>query len=286
MRIANNVAALNTQRNLFQAGMQLGTRLERLSSGQRINRAADDAAGLVKSENLRAEIGGSKQALRNIQDGISIVQTLDGALNEVHAILQRMRDLTLGRLNTALNDGVAEVAERAELLEELEAIADRSRFAGNPVIGTTSTGPESEAIELQIGANAGDTMSIDRFLIGRYVDSGHLDFNFSDEPDDLWLYVDPTDTTAAVELDKIDEVIAEVSRARAYYGATQNRLEHAAKNLAVTTENLSSAESRIRDTDMASEMAEFTRFQIMQQAATSMLGQANQAPQLVLSLLS
>jgi flagellin len=270
MRINQNPMAFNAYRNLSDTGNSLGKSLEKLSSGFRINRAADDASGLVKSENLRSEVGGAKQAIRNAQDGISLVQTAEGSLNEVHAILQRMRDLAVSASNTATNDGVAEQAEVDELRSELTAIGTRTQFSGQSVFSGSSR-------TFQIGANSGDTLAL-TFDALSAASVGSDGVNLS-------TVSLTSQTAAAAAIDSLDNAIASVSSQRANLGANQNRLEHTIKNLAVSAENLSAAESRIRDTDMASEMVNFTRNQIMQQAGTSMLAQANQVPQSVLSLL-
>ena len=272
MRINQNPMAFNAYRNLSDTGNSLGKSLEKLSSGFRINRAADDASGLVKSEGLRSEVGGAKQAIRNAQDGISLVQTAEGSLNEVHAILQRMRDLAVSASNTATNDGVAEQAEVDELRSELTAIGSRTQFSGQSVFSGSSR-------TFQIGANSGDTLSITFDGLS----SAAIGASGAGNVSGIDLESAGGDASAAIGV--IDTAIAAVSSQRANLGANQNRLEHTIKNLAVSTENLSAAESRIRDTDMASEMVNFTRNQIMQQAGTSMLAQANQVPQSVLSLL-
>ncbi|MDH4119287.1 MAG: flagellin [Acidimicrobiia bacterium] len=270
MRINNNVAALNSYRNLAFTSVQMGKSLEKLSSGFRINRAADDAAGLVKSESLRTEINGNKAAIKNAQDGISFVQTAEGALGEVHAILQRMRELAVDAANTATTDGVAQQAEVAELLEEVTAIGTRTTFAGNAVFADyTSTN-----LTFHIGAGSADQLSIS----GDYTLTASSLFGVNVASIDL-----TSSATSAIGL--LDSAIAAVSSVRSEFGATQNRLEHTINNLSVAVENLTASESRIRDTDMAMEMANFTRHQILTQAGTSMLAQANQVPQNVLQLL-
>jgi len=281
MRINQNIAAMNAYRNLTTSQGQMGKSLEKLSSGFRINRAADDAAGLVKSEGLRAEIKGTNQAIRNAQDGISFVQTAEGALNEVHSILQRMRELAVSAANTATSDGKAEQAEINELIEELNAIGSRSSFAGNTVF--TDYSAVGSELTFQVGAGSGDTLQVNDNLtltgnsttgvvvIGT-VTSSALD-------------VDTDDATTATTITQLDNLIAAASSTRSNLGATQNRLEHTIANLQVASENLSASESRIRDTDMAAEMMNFTRSQILQQAGTAMLAQANQVPQGVLQLL-
>ena len=274
-RINQNVAAFNAYRNLESTGTSLSKSLEKMSSGFRINRASDDAAGLVKSESLRAEIGGTQQAMQNAQDGISFVQTAEGALNEVHSILQRMRDLAVSASNTATTDGTAQQAEITELTNELDAIGTRTKFAGNAVFSDySSTGA---ALTFQVGAGSGDTLAISSDL-GLKADGSSGVFS-----GDLTA-IDVT-SAASTAISTIDTAISDVSTARATLGATQNRMEHTIANLSVAVENLSASESRIRDTDMAYEMVNFTRNQIMSQAGTAMLAQANQVPQSVLQLL-
>jgi flagellin len=263
VRINQNIAAMNAYRNLSTTQGQLGKSLEKLSSGFRINRAADDAAGLTKSEGLRAEIRGTNQAIKNAQDGISLVQTAEGALNEVHSILQRMRELAVGAANTATTDGAAQQAEVEELLDELDAIGTRTKFSGQDVF-------TAGARTFQVGASNGDTLDV---TIG-VLSATSLGVNAVD-----------LEADAAAAINTIQTAIDSVSTTRSTLGASQNRLEHTIANLSVASENLSASESRIRDTDMAAEMVSFTRAQILQQAGTAMLAQANQVPQSVLSLL-
>lgn len=272
LRINNNIAALNSYRNLSFTNVQMGKSLEKLSSGFRINRAADDAAGLVKSEDLRSEIRGNQAAIKNAQDGISFVQTAEGALNEVHSILQRMRELAVDAANTATTDGTAQNAEVQELLAELDSIGTRTTFAGNTVFADYST----NALTFQVGANAGDQLTITEDLGMTSADI----FGATLSGLDL-----TSGAGATAALASIDAAIGSVSSVRSTLGASQNRLEHTINNLSVAVENLTASESRIRDTDMAMEMAQFTRHQILTQAGTSMLAQANQAPQNVLTLL-
>jgi flagellin len=268
MRINQNIAAFNAYRNLSTTQGQQAKSLEKLSSGFRINRAADDAAGLTKSEGLRAEIRGTNQAVKNAQDGISLVQTAEGALNEVHSILQRMRELAVSANNTATNDGVAEQAEVTELLDELTAIGTRTEFSGQQVF-------DGMARQFQVGANSADTMNVTiNTLSATTVGAAGTDISLIDVSVD-----------AGAAIDSLDTAIASVSSERSALGAKQNRMEHTIANLQVASENLSASESRIRDTDMAQEMVSFTRSQILQQAGTAMLAQANQVPQSVLSLL-
>lgn len=272
LRINNNIAAINSYRNLAFSNVQLGKSLEKLSSGFRINRAADDASGLVKSESLRAEIRGSEAAIRNAQDGISFVQTAEGALSEVAAILQRMRELAVDAANTATTDGAAQQDEVAQLLAELDSIGSRTTFAGNKVFQDYSA--TNAALVFQIGANAGDTLTLTDDLVLASDNVFGADLSAVDLSSD-----------ASAAIAAIDNAISSVSSVRSKLGATQNRLEHTINNLSVAVENLTASESRIRDTDMAKEMATFTKNQIMVQAGTAMLAQANTIPQNVLTLL-
>jgi flagellin len=280
VRINQNIAAYNSFRNLSATNTQLGKSLEKLSSGFRINRAADDAAGLAKSESLRAEIRGSRQAIRNAQDGVSFVQTAEGALNEVHSILQRMRELAVDAANTATTDGVAQQAEVDQLVLELKAIGDNSTFAGQDVFQDYAT----TALTFHVGSGAGQVLSFGTDIridvdgsTGMFFQTTAIDL------DGIDLASATGDADAAIGV--IDRGIAAVSTTRSTLGATQNRLEHTVANLSVAVENLSASESRVRDTDMAEEMVSFTRHQIMVQAGTAMLAQANQVPSSVLALL-
>ena len=272
MRINQNIAAYNSFRNLSATNTQLGKSLEKLSSGFRINRAADDAAGLAKSESLRAEIRGSRQAIRNAQDGVSFVQTAEGALNEVHSILQRMRELAVDAANTATTDGVAQQAEIDELISEIAAIGNNSTFAGKKVFQDYSA--SGSALTFHVGSGAGQTLSVSADLALTSADVFGAPVSGVD-----------VDGAADTAIGLIDAAITAVSTTRATLGATQNRLEHTIANLSVAVENLSASESRVRDTDMAEEMVAFTRHQIMVQAGTAMLAQANQVPGSVLTLL-
>ena len=278
MRINQNVAAFNAYRNLSVTQGRLGKSLEKLSSGFRINRAADDAAGLAKSESLRAEIRGSRAAIRNAQDGVSFVQTAEGALNEVHAILQRMRELAVDAANTATTDGTAQQAEIDQLVNELAAIGTRTKFAGSAVFQDYSA--TNAALVFQVGASSGDTLSINDDLRLDTASSANGIFGV-----DLSAISVTTAAGASSAITNLDTAIGNVSSARSKLGATQNRLEHTIANLSVAVENLSASESRVRDTDMALEMVEFTKNQIMSQAGTAMLAQANQVPASILSLL-
>ncbi|MGY1825640.1 flagellin N-terminal helical domain-containing protein [Blastococcus sp. SYSU DS0541] len=395
LRVNNNIAALNAYRNLSVTDNQMSKSLEKLSSGFRINRAADDAAGLAISEGLRSQIGGLKVAVRNTQDGVSVVQTAEGALTETHSILQRMRDLSVQASNAGgLNDDAKGniQSEISQLKSELTRIADTTTFNGTKLLDGSYDG------KFQVGANTGEKISVkvgtDMSAAGLKIDGldvtlaaaadglletgsvaaasgtpgsvtidggvGGRDYTLvesfdklngtvtvggksldlstvkfepgSDAADRLAAVnsaltaagvkaaattgatgliftgqdpanVDPNVAGATAEeieqadvvftaasgadlaITKLDEAIKTVSTTRADLGALQNRFDHTINNLNVTVENLTASESRIRDADMAQEMVQFTRNQILSQAGTSMLAQANQASQGVLSLL-
>lgn len=371
LRINQNIDAVNSYRNLSVTQGQMSKSLEKLSSGFRINRAADDAAGLAISEGLRSQIGGLKVAVRNTQDGVSVVQTAEGALTETHSILQRMRDLAVQSSNDSndTNSRAAISAEATALKDELTRIADKTTFNNVKLLDGSFTGKE-----FQVGYAAGDTITVDIEAAGAsaatstwangaatataaaatFTQDGVVvttaaltastdandiatqlngDTNFAssfqasvDENGGLvvrsttglagaitaggglntagtndaagaggggFSAVDlgvngvdlGTQAGASSAITAIDDAIKAVSTSRANLGALQNRFEHTINNLNVTAENLSASESRIRDTDMAQEMMSFTRAQILSQAGTAMLAQANQAPQGVLSLL-
>jgi flagellin len=394
LRINQNIAAMNAYRNLSVTDGQMSKSLEKLSSGYRINRAADDAAGLSISEGLRAQVGGLKVAVRNAQDGISVVQTAEGALTEVHAILQRMRDLAVQASNGGAQDSKAQEAantEFGELKKELDRIGSTTKYGttallngtpasksgavtttgGNLVVTTgtndaftlagtfggvavseavavaqntytsasayqtamqtaidnalTTDGASAGSVEARVSdvgggvwkvelvssktaSGAGFTIAASPTAAGvtagassnnsAYSGTFHIGAN-NDAGDSMNITFDGvnqtalgltstvvTSTTAAkAAITTLDTAIQTVSTTRAKLGAYQNRFEHTINNLNVAVENLSASESRIRDTDMAQEMVQFTRSQILSQAGTSMLAQANQVPQSVLSLL-
>lgn len=275
LRINQNIDAANSYRNLSVTQGQMSKSLEKLSSGFRINRAADDAAGLAISEGLRSQVGGLKAAVRNAQDGISVVQTAEGALTEVHSILQRVRDLTVQASNTGSVDDTARgyIAEEVtQLSEALTDIAERTNFNGTKLLDGTNT-----SLTFQTGANEGETVSVDLTDVSAVATAvATVGTN---------LATAGYDPTSATDLSAIDSEISDVSAARATLGASQNRFESTVNSLNVAVENLSASESRIRDTDMAQEMMSFTRSQILSQAGTAMLAQANQASQGVLQLL-
>ncbi|WP_206073911.1 MULTISPECIES: flagellin [unclassified Pseudarthrobacter] len=276
MQINTNLAANNAYRNLNNTQNDLSKSLEKLSSGLRINRASDDAAGLALSEGLRSQVGGLTVAARNAQDGIGVVQTAEGGLNEVHSILQRMRDLAVQAGNDSNNTDsrAAITTEATALTSELTRIAGSTDFNGAKLLNGTAGSASDGKMSFQVGANTGDQIVVD--LASANVSNvvtamGTLDFS--------------TATGAASAIGSIDTAIKSVSSARSELGAVQNRFEHTIKNINVSKENLSASESRIRDTDMAEEMVKYTKNNILSQAGTAMLAQANQSSQGVLQLL-
>ncbi len=256
MIINHNIASMNTHNQLAINNGATSKSIEKLSSGLRINRAADDAAGLSISEKMRGQIRGLTQASRNAQDGISRIQTAEGALNEVSNMLVRMKELAVQRANGTYNadDKTNLSLEMGSLSSEITNIFTNTKFNGSAVLTSAATIVISDdgTTNLAIAATTSTVIT-----------------NLSNNP----------------TVTSIENAIKKVNTARATYGSQQNRLESTVRNLNTTVENLQAAESRIRDTDMANEMATFTKNNILQQAATAMLAQANQAPQGVLNLL-
>mgnify|MGYP000968439118 CR=1 FL=1 len=275
MRINNNLMAMNAHRQLGITNNSSAKSMEKLSSGYRINRAGDDAAGLSISEKMRAQVRGLNMASRNAQDAISMIQTAEGALNETHAILQRMRELAVQAANdtnvsvdrTAISD------ELTTLVAEIDRISDSTTFNEKKLLNGDLAATASAA-NFQIGADCGVAMT----LTIATMDSDALTVNAVASC--VGSYANATATIGT-----IDAAIKRVSAERSKLGANQNRLEHTIKNLDNASENIQASESRIRDVDIAKEMMEFTKNNILQQAAQAMLAQANQAPQGVLQLL-
>ena len=265
LRIQNNVAALNAHRQLTDTSDKVKKSMERLSSGYRINRGGDDAAGLGISERMRSQIRGLGQAQRNTQDGVSMVQTAEGALAEVHAMLQRIRELAVQYKNGSLSttDQTAIQSEVTQLQSEIQRIGSQSEFNGIKLLNANQT------ITFQVGANDTDQIGVN--TIDLYNTIGVTAFALS--------------ATTTTDLLELDNAIGAVSQQRASFGAIQNRLEHTLAAISVYQENLVAAESRIRDVDMAEEMVTLTKQQILSQASQAMLAQANQQPQSVLQLL-
>ena len=276
MRINTNVAAMNTYSRLTAANAAKSNSLAKLSSGLRINKAGDDAAGLAISEKMKSQIGGLTQAKRNAQDGISLVQTAEGALNETHSILGRMRDLAVQGANDTLTakDRESINKELTALHQEITRIAKTTEFNTKNLLGAADN-----AFTFQIGANETQTLT---------VTINAMDGKTLLVSDDTAFVIDSKASNvrkASGMISAIDKAIETVSNQRADLGAVQNRLEHTINNLTATNENLSDANSRIRDVDMAEEMMTFTKSNILSQAATSMLAQANAMPNSVLNLL-
>lgn len=272
MRINTNVAAMNTYSRLTAANTAKSNSLAKLSSGSRINKAGDDAAGLAISEKMKSQIGGLTQAKRNAQDGISLVQTAEGALNETHSILERMRDLAVQGGNGTLTNN-----DRASINKELNALhQELTRISSTTEFNTQKLFAKKNTFTFQIGANSGQTLA---------VTIGEMDGEYLLGSDLAAFKLDDAGKKAGTMISNIDKAIATVSDQRAALGAVQNRLEHTINNLTATNENLSDANSRIRDVDMAEEMMTFTKSNILSQAATSMLAQANAMPNSVLNLL-
>jgi flagellin len=267
LRIQNNVEAFNAHRNLSSTESSLARSMERLSSGFRINRAADDAAGLAISERLRGQIGGLEQAQRNVQDAVSLVQTAEGSLTEVHAMLQRVRELAVQFKNGSLSaaDRTAIQSEVYMLASEIERIGSSAEFNGIKLLNSVQT------ISFQVGAKDGENIAVTTISLGGTSGVGTAFYALS--------------SASNADISEIDAAIDNVSAQRAQFGAVQNRLEYTLQNAAIYQENLTASESRVRDVDMAAEMVTFTKLQILQQAGTSMLAQANQSSQGVLALL-
>jgi len=275
LRIATNIAAINGQRQLFTTNNNMMRSLERLSSGFRINRAADDAAGLAISENLRAQIRGLKQANRNANDGVSMVQIAEGGLNEIGNMLIRMRELAIQAASDTVGDrerGFTD-SEFQQLKNEIQRVSEVTEFNGKPLLNGVGG-----IFDLQVGVHNNpfndrisfDTSSADSTLMGL----GVINENVSSK------------AAAQGTLSVIDDAITKVSGIRANFGALQNRLISTINNLNISHENLSAANSRIRDTDMAEESAELAKHNILMQSGTSVLGQANQIQSIALKLLS
>ena len=268
MRIQNNIMAMNAHRQLGVTNNNGAKAMEKLSSGFRINRAGDDAAGLAISEKMRGQIRGLTQASRNAQDGISLIQTAEGALQETQEILQRMRELAVQSANdtNVAADRTAIKAETDALTSEIKRIADTTQFnTKNLLTGGLNA-------KIHVGANAGQSIDVKiTASMGTALLTAAIDVT--------------TQTGSDTAVTVINNAITTVSTNRANLGAIQNRLEHTIKNVDTAAENLQASESRIRDVDMAKEMMNFTKQNILQQAAQAMLAQANQAPQGVLQLL-
>ncbi|PRR96821.1 flagellin [Bacillus sp. NMCN6] len=321
MRINHNIAALNTLNRLSANNGASQKNMEKLSSGLKINRAGDDAAGLAISEKMRGQIRGLEMASKNAQDGISLIQTAEGALTETHSILQRVRELVVQAGNTGTQDkntDLQSIQDEIEALqEEVDGISNRTEFNGkklldgtfkgtpgtpaipptdpdDPDTGTPAVPASGNALVFQIGANATQqiSVSIDKMstdALGVKDDDGNVVANQAVKNIDVRKFADndakADDVGFDTQLSIVDAAVNQVSAQRGKLGAVQNRLEHTINNLGASAENLTAAESRIRDVDMAKEMSEFTKNNILSQASQAMLAQANQQPQNVLQLL-
>jgi len=273
LTVNTNIASINAQRNLSLTQVSLGKSLERLSSGLRINRAGDDAAGLAISENMRAQIRSMNQAMRNANDGVSLVQTAEGSLNEVSNVLTRMRELATQAATGTINSDQRSYidAEFTQLKNEINRIASSAEFNGSKLLDGTSA---TYSFQVGAGNSANDTIAVSISAAGTSnigVSTASLAGN--------------SGASASAALGAIDAAISSVSNIRGTLGAVQNRLQSTINNLQVYSENLSAAESRIRDVDVAAETAALTRAQILSQAGTAILAQANQTPQSALQLL-
>lgn len=274
LQINTNVEAMNAYRNLNGTQGQLSKSLQRLSSGLRINSAADDAAGLSISEGLKSQIGGYRVATRNAQDGISLLQTAEGSLNTTTALLQRIRDLAVQAANSGANDQKARDAigqEVAQDLAEIDRISSATVFGSKNLLDGSATG----GFTFQVGYSGQAFNQLNVTIAA--VSTGALGLT--------GITAAITGPNASAALASIDSALSSVTETRSRLGAFQNRLDATISNLAVAIENLSASNSRITDTDMAEEMTKFSKLQILQQAGTSMLSQANKLPQSVLSLL-
>jgi flagellin len=283
MIINHNMSALNSSRQLNVNQVVTGKNMEKLSSGMRINRAGDDASGLAVSEKMRSQIRGLNQAERNIQDGISFVQATEGYLQETQDILQRVRELSVQSANGiyTAEDRMQIQVEVSQLVDEIDRIASHAQFNGmNMLTGrfTESETAGTSGLKFQVGAN----MDQSEVVSIQNMSAGALGLTEDQEGGGVNL---SSSEQANLSLEKLDKALMNVSKQRADLGAYQNRFEYAAKGVAVASENLQSAESQIRDVDMASEMVNFTKNQILSQAGTSMLAQANVRSQSVLQLL-
>lgn len=296
MVIQHNISAINSYRNYTMNSSSLSKNLEKLSSGYRINRAADDAAGLAISEQMRQKINGLDQATSNAKDAIGLIQTEEGALTEVHSMLQRMTTLATqaanGTYNSVAKDSIQK--EVSELSDEIDRIATATDYNGIKPLTVDGSKPKLKSMTMQVGPTAGETLTVNKFDV-------HMSNIFKDADPDLkisgdknhlsiWKGKESEETVANVSvankaITAITNAINKVSGYRADLGAKQNRIEHTINNLQTTSENITAAESRIRDTDMAKEIAAYTKNNVLSQAAQSMLAQANQQPQQVLQLL-
>ncbi len=284
MRINHNVSSMTTQGSLFKTNRSLNKNLEKLSTGLRINRASDDAAGLAISENLRSQVNGAKQARRNAQDGISVLNIAEGAANEVSSILQRMRELAVQSSSETLTDNERKYTDQEfkQLNSEIDRIASVTNYNGMKLVSDASTdrfggGSTGSALWVDANDSAGtDSITVTIATLSTASANGGLAIASSDIS---------SASGAQAAITSLDTAIGKVNTMRADVGSFVNRLEHSVNNLLVSETNQQAAESQIRDVDFASETSHFTKNQILSQSATSMLAQANAKSQSVLGLL-
>jgi len=274
LRINTNVSALNAQRTMSQTRLALDKSLEKLASGSRINHAGDDAAGLAISENLRAQIRGMRQAKRNAQDGVSLIQVSEGGLNEISNIMIRLRELAIQSASDTVGDTERQFTDREyqALKQEIDRIANGTQFNGTPLLNG-----KAGIFEIQVGTQ--NNPILDRVVYNGERSDASLDaLKMGGESV-------ATKQGAQLSLAVIDDALVRVNSIRADFGALQNRLQSTINNLAIADENLSAANSRIRDTDFAEEVSEMTKNNILMQAGVSVLGQANNTNQTAVKLL-
>ncbi len=289
LRIKTNVQSLTAQRNLRTNQENMGSNLEKLSSGYRINKSADDAAGLAISEGLRGKIRGLNQAARNANDGVSLIQIAEGSLNEISNIVIRLRELTVQAASDTVGDSERSYLnkEYTELVDEVDRIVNTTEFNGTKLFKPEEA--EMDKLVIQIGIGTGseansDTLELD--LANMAMDAKALNLGKESEIGPLSENAGHVDRQEiANKLDTIDNALSRIAGRRAQLGASQSRLNTAISNITVTQENLSAANSRIRDVDFASETAKLTQSRILSQAGISVLAQANQSPEMALSLL-
>ncbi|MBI2712113.1 MAG: flagellin FliC [Bdellovibrio sp.] len=275
LRIATNVTSLNAQRQMAVTRMNLDKSLERLASGSRINHAGDDAAGLAISENLRAQVRGLRQAKRNAQDGVSLIQVSEGGLNEISNMLIRLRELAIQAASDTIGDTERQFTDREfqSLKQEIDRIANMTQFNGTPLLNG-----KAGIFEIQVGTH--NNPILDRVVYnGERADASLDALKLGGESV-------ATKQGAQLTLQQVDDALVKVNSIRADLGAMQNRLQSTINNLAITDENLTTANSRIRDTDMAEEVSEMTKQNILMQAGTAVLSQANNTNSHALKLLA
>ncbi|MBQ3422942.1 MAG: flagellin [Romboutsia sp.] len=288
MRIYNNISAIKASSSLAKVNKAKTSNLEKLSSGLRINKASDDAAGLAISEKMRGQLSGMKQAVRNASDGQAALQTAEGAMNEINTIIQRMRELSVQSLNETYNQDERDkiIVELKEINAEISRIAGATKFNGKQILnGNNPNGQGGDfTLKLQVGANNDASEQLDISIVNINTISKAIADGITDVEDAKGVDTDVTDALGDF-LDIVDDQLEEINKNRSIVGAQINRLEYTINNLNTSIENLTDAESRIRDVDMAAEMLEFTRHNILAQTGAQMVATANKMPEGVLQLL-